>query len=230
MDKTTKYALIIIIAFLIGLAGVILLAVYEVDWHITVIFAGGVIFLTGLIFAFLLKINLRTAPILIMCIVGALTMGIPAWFLYAEKHPDRVPQLTDAQIMNITAGGIMALAGICVMLFPLLSALYKKRYCTEPVMATCVRILVDKVKLSHSTSYERCPVWEFDFEGQTYRVTESSFSDHEGVELGDTQEILIDPNNPKNVYRKLRNSIKQVVIFGSFFVIIGMWLLLAGIL
>lgn len=229
MDKTTKYALVIIIAFLIGLGGIILLALYEVDWHITVIFVGGVIFLTGLIFAFMLKINLRTAPILIMCILGALIMGIPAWFLLAEKYPDKFPQLTDQQSINIIVGGIMALAGICVMLFPLLSALHKKRYCTEPVMAKCVRILVDKVTLSNSTSYERCPVWEFDFNGQTYRVVESSFSDHEGVDLGDTQEILIDPDNPKHVYRKLRNSIKQVVIFGSFFVIIGMWLLLAGI-
>lgn len=224
MDKTTKYALIIIIAFLIGLAGVILLCVYEVDGRITCIFAGGVIFITGLIFAFMLKINLRTAPILIMCIVGALTMGIPAWFLYAEKHPDKVPQLTDAQIMNITAGGIMALAGICVMLFPLLSALYKKRYCTEPVMAKCVDITVNKVKLDKRTAYVRCPVWEFDFDGQTYRVEESSFSDHEDVELGDTQEIFIDPLNPKKVYRKLERSITKVIIFGSFFVIMGIWI------
>ena len=224
MNKNTLYSLIIIIAFLIGLAGIILLALYGVDWHITVIFAGGVIFLTGLIFALTVKINLRTAPILIMCIIGALTMGIPSWFLYAEKHPDKVPQLTDAKIMNITAGGIMALAGICVMLFPLLSALYKKRYCTQPVMAKCVRILVDKVKLSQSTSYERCPVWEFDFEGQSYRAVESSFSDHEGVELGDIQEILIDPNDPVKVYRKLKRSIKKVIIFGSFLFIMGIWI------
>lgn len=230
MDKTTKYALIIIIAFLIGLAGIILLCLYEVDGRITCIFAGGVIFLTGFIFAFMLKINLRTAPILIMCIIGALTMGIPAWFLLAEKYPDKFPQLTDQQSSSIIVGGIMALAGICVMLFPLLSALYKKQCCTEPVMAKCVDIIVDKVKLDKSTSYERCPVWEFDFDGKTYKVVESSFSDHEGVELGDTQKILIDPNDPQKVYRRLKRSITAVIIFGSFHFIIGMWLLLAGIL
>ena len=224
MNKNTLYSLIIIIAFLIGLAGIILLALYEVDWHITVIFAGGVIFFTGLIFALIVKINLRTAPILIMCIVGALTMGIPSWFLYAEKYPDKVPQLTDAKIMNITAGGIMALSGICVMLFPLLSALHKKRSCTEAVTAKCVDITVNKIKFDKSTEYVRCPVWEFDFDGKTYRVEESSFSDHENVEIGDIQEILINPLNPKEVYRKLKRSVTAVIIFGSFLFIMGIWI------
>lgn len=222
--KKNIIAVLILIAFFVGLAGVILLCAYEVDGRITCIFAGGLIFLTGLIITFIIGLNLRTAPILIMLIVGALAAGIPAWFLIAEKYPDKFPQLTDAQIMNILAGGIMALSGICVMLFPLLSALHKKRFCTEPVTAKCVDITVNKVKLDKRTAYVRCPVWEFDFGGKTYRVEESSFSDHENVELGDTQEILINPIDPKEVYRKLKRSITAVIIFGSFFVVMGILL------
>lgn len=224
MKKNNILYAFIFFAFLIGLAGVILLCAYEVDWHITVIFAGGMIFFIGLVSALVVKINLRTAPILILCVVGALTAGIPAWLLLAERYPDKFPQLTDEQSMNIIAGGVMALSGICVMLFPLLSALHKKRYCTEPVMAKCVDIIVSKVKLDKRTVYERCPVWEFDFGGETYKVTESSFSDHGNVELGDIKEILINPLDPKEVYRKLKRSITAVIIFGSFFVIMGIWL------
>lgn len=222
--KKNIIAVLILIAFFVGLAGVILLCAYEVDGRITCIFAGSIIFLTGLIIAFIIKLNLRTAPILIMCIVGALMVGIPARFLLAEKYPDKFPQLTDAEIMNMLAGGIMALFGICVMLFPLLSAFHKKRFCTEPVMAKCVDVIVSKVKLDKRTAYDRCPVWEFDFDGQTYRVTESSFSDHENVGLGDIKEILINPLNPKEVYRKLKRSITAVIIFGSFFVVMGIWI------
>lgn len=215
--KKKILSVLIFIVFFGGIAGAI--AFKGTDLRISVIFAGGIFFFVGLLGFFAQKMSLRTAPILMLCVIGAIMAGIPSWLVLAEKYPDSVPQPTD-NLMIVIIGLVSIVIGVCIAVFPTLAELYNRRVCTESVMAKCVEVKSHHVSDKHGTRRVYSPVWEFEFYGRTYTVDENNYSDS-APEVGDIQEIFINPLNPEEVYRRVNGTIISVIIIGSVFVAFG---------
>ncbi|MDE6594761.1 MAG: hypothetical protein K2K44_01980, partial [Oscillospiraceae bacterium] len=91
---------LILTVFLGGILGAVIFK--NIDQRISVIFAGGVFFFVGLLCIIDNKLTFKNAPILIICIIGAIMAGIPLWLILGEKYPDSVPQLTDDLICLVS--------------------------------------------------------------------------------------------------------------------------------
>lgn len=218
--KNKILSALILIVFLGGIAGAVIFR--NIDQRISAIFVGAVFFFVGLLIILDQKLTFRNAPILIVCVVGAIMIGIPLWLVLAEKYPDSFPQYTE-DMTNELVGGICIIVGICIAVFPTLPEIYNRRVCTESVMATCVLVKSHMVSGKHGTRRVYSPVWEFDFYGKTYTVDENNYSSSR-FEVGDVCEIFCNPLNPDEVYRKVKGTILSLIIFGSVFIAFGIWI------
>lgn len=215
--KKKIFTVLIFIVFFGGIAGAVIFK--DIDQRISVIFVGGVFFFVGLLTAFEQKLTPRNAPILIFCIIGAITAGIPLWLVLAEKYPHSIPQYTD-EMTNELVGGVCIIVGICISVFPILPELYNRRVCTEPVTATCVLVKSYLSSGKNGTRRVYSPVWEFDFYGKTYTVDENNYSSDK-FEIGDVCEIFCNPFDPEEIYRKVKGTILSVLVFGLVFIGFG---------
>ncbi len=96
-----------------------------------------------------------------------------------------------------------------------------KEHCTQKVIATCTK-LRQCYEDGHRSRY---PVYEFDYNGQHYKVSKEQniFKTQPGTE----HEIYINPNNPEEYYHPLadaaekRAGILGAILFGIVFLVLG---------
>ncbi len=106
-----------------------------------------------------------------------------------------------------------------------------KSRCTQKVIAECT----GKWRGSGDDKHMKYPVYEFDYEGEHYKVTKEQSGPGLSTDIGSMHEIYINPNNPEEYYHPLADA--KVKSFGMIFVIVfgiaflfQLYLVLSGLL
>lgn len=88
---------------------------------------------------------------------------------------------------------------IVTMIFVgIVEKLIKKKRCTEEVMATCM----GNVRRTVRGGSLYFPVWEYRFGGASFAVKDKSYSHRAEYGDGDLRLIYVNPDDPKDIYRK----------------------------
>lgn len=100
------------------------------------------------------------------------------------------------------------LLGLVILFLPKL----KHLDCTEPVEATVVRVNTQK-KPGHLTN--EWPIYEYEYNGTTMQYESEFPGSNSSYEIGDTEALYINPENPDRVYEpnnkiNLRNSLLMI--------------------
>lgn len=132
----------------------------------------------------------------------------------------------------IVVGAIMAL----VALMMLLGSAVRKAQCSERVSAVVVDNVQRETKTPkrHSKTARRhaqttptityAPIYEYEYNGQTYRVESSTSSNPPRHHKGEHIELMIDPDNPTRLYDKSgAATVVYLIILGAsgIFLLIG---------
>lgn len=214
IKMNTKVA---VAALIIGFGGAIIFA--KIDPVISVLCFGimitifGVGAVAGKNFSFHKHAMSALLPIVGICIV--LVTG----YLLLSKNIPALPKM-EGKFRRIVIGAGMAGLGALILILITISNHYLKKACSERIRARCAYIK-EKTELKDGRRYiQRAPVFEFQFLGNTYCVAEN-FGSGKVPSIGDSCEIFINPNNPKEFYRKGNNTMAVFVIVCSVFILFG---------
>ena len=129
--------------------------------------------------------------------------------------------------------GIPILLGIIFFLIGIglgMNERKKKKYCTQPVMATVIKLVRKRISsdidIHDIASYSWFPIYQYDYNGKTY-TRESSFGNTRKIyKEGQTLYLFINPGNPEKIY----NSMDKQGMLAKIFAGIGAGLLVVGII
>ena len=184
----------------------------------------------GSLFLFVGLANLFTGlsvsdllPKLLVPTVGALMTGIPVYIYYRRRHPDIGPEFTRNTLINIVLIGFGAI-GVLLLITTWLDHVLKTSKCSETIEAKCIYRTYhihrhDKAIAGSYTSSVYSPTWQYEVNGVTYVTTENIYSDAPAI--GDTRQIMIDPNHPENTYRPVMKNLITSTIVGVAFTLAG---------
>lgn len=89
-----------------------------------------------------------------------------------------------------------------------------KKICTEPVNA----IVCDMARSTSSDSTTYAPIYEFEYNGMTYKIQSNTYSSPMPLQVGDNVQIFVEPGNPDRIYSPHE---KATTMVGRVFQIIG---------
>lgn len=76
-----------------------------------------------------------------------------------------------------------------------------KKVCTIPVDSTVTELAVSSSRGSkHGSGNTYAPVYEYDYEGEHYRVKSNNYSSPCPFEVGESVQIYIEPGDPEHIY------------------------------
>lgn len=158
---------------------------------------------------------------------GLLVFALPLFMMFLKRSgmsAERFETLRNAMI-----SAAFAAIGLAVLIFPAVGRSMKKRRCTFSVEATCVGL---NSKLSNSGSHRRghhhrrqrlyAPIWEYFFDGRMIRKAETTYSNVNVPQVGDICELMVNPNDPEDVYRHDGGAIVVTTIVGLVFAAMGL--------
>lgn len=86
-----------------------------------------------------------------------------------------------------------------------------KRECTIPVNSRVIDLVASS---SSSSGRTYAPVYEFEFEGRTYKVQSNSYSSPCPFSVGEEVKIYVDPDDPKHIYSpKDKTTLTVAIVF-----------------
>lgn len=92
---------------------------------------------------------------------------------------------------------------------------------TQPVNALCVYVDVD-YSSDHNDPHRKtktyCPTWEYNYGGQVYKQAESVYTNIGVPKVGEERTIMINPNNPNEIFRNNKSANVFVYVIGFLFV------------
>lgn len=170
--------------------------------------------------------------------VCMITMGVS--FFRAAKHPLDFPLIMSATpvigavmigLPILNAAGVMdieydtkfllniltaafAVFGVSFLISPPINRASKIRRCTQAVTAVCVDV---NTSTSGKTGTMYCPVWEYTAGGSTYSYSSGIYSTGDKTQTGDTTELMVNPNDPKDAYVSSRSFNMLSYLVGAIF-------------
>lgn len=214
IKMNTKLA---VAALIIGFGGAIIFA--KIDPVISILCFGimitifGIGAVAGKNFSFHKNAMSTLIPIIGICIV--LITG----YLLLSKNIPSLPKM-EGKFRTIVIGAGMAGLGALILILNIIATHYLKKACSERIQARCVYIKEETVYSDGRRHIKRAPVFEFQFLGNTYSVAENLGSG-KVPSIGDNCEIFINPDNPKEFYRKGDNSMVFFGIVCVVFILFG---------
>lgn len=206
-----------IAALIIGFGGAIIFA--KIDPVISMLCVGimitifGIGAVTGKNFSFH-----KHAMSALLPIIGISILLITGYLLLS-KNISSLPKM-EGKFRTIVIGVGMAGLGAAVLILNIIATHYLKKACSERIQARCVYIKEETEYSNGRRHIKRAPVFEFQFLGNTYCVSENSGSG-KVPSIGESCEIFINPNNPKEFYRKGGNPMALFVIVCGVFILFG---------
>ena len=167
---------------------------------------------------------------------GLLAFVLPIIILGMKKS-GRYTQQEYESYRNAIIGGAFALIGLMVMILPSLSSSMKKRRCTLPVEATCVghnsHLSSGGRRHHHHHHHHRhrvyAPIWEYYIDGRTIKKAETTYTNVNVPQVGSTREIMVNPDDPEDIYRKNGSAAFVTIFVGLVFVLMGSFLTLLSL-
>lgn len=120
-------------------------------------------------------------------------------------------------LMGLMPYGILLIffiIGVGLLIYAYRISIAKIRRCTYPIDAVCIDV---KTRFRHKEGKSYCPVYMIEYQGKVIELCNEIYSNINKMKAGDTQRIIINPDNPKDFYE-----IKQMRILTVFFLIMGL--------
>lgn len=146
------------------------------------------------------------------------------------------PFLLAAYGIGLGIEAIFLTIGICIIVSGCKQKKHVAKNCTKAVIATClgyenlqiaVPILNDghEQRVAPKTGVCR-PVWEYEYNGIKYRSTSEQYTGGLKIKQGDRYRIVINPNNPKELFCEENGSYKGNIIIGIVFIVLPLLFLI----
>lgn len=97
---------------------------------------------------------------------------------------------------------IFTVVGLIMIIEPIAKRLAIKKICTHPVMATCIFLKVKEIHDENGRSILFAPKWEYSLGGKAYEYQEKEYSNISVPNIGERRELMINPDDPEQAYRK----------------------------
>lgn len=114
---------------------------------------------------------------------------------------------------------LFVIIGAAMVIITFFSSKRKHEVCTYCITGTCVEL-----KSQYDDGYRTyCPVYEVYFRGEMVQISNNFYSNMHRVEVGETREIYINPENPSEFFepREEKSTRRFLYILGTLFVIVG---------
>lgn len=215
----TLKSIFIVIVFVGGCIGAIIF--HETEPRAMVICIGAIFFIFGLFVLFSQTLSLKSLPILLFPVVGALMIIIPALMLYAENS-----DALDSETVNKLAVNcfmcIFTLVGIGLIAVPPIMHKIKMNMYTMPIDAVCIDL---DCRISRSKHGGRtvlyAPSWEYEYNGNMYTYKESTYTNLNVPKVGAVYQMLMNPDEPGELYRPSKSVRTLLLIIGLAFAVMG---------
>ncbi len=145
------------------------------------------------------KITWDSWPILIVPIVGLLLTVLPIIDRISQKNTGETVLTQDVIVVLISS--VFFLIGLAMAILPFLKRHFMLKKCTETVVAKCVYLdsHINRGNRRNRRSY--APKWEYVVDGTVYEHQETIYTNVRIPGVGEEQEILVNPQNPSQIYR-----------------------------
>lgn len=156
--------------------------------------------------------------VLVLIVLGVFV----AFWICADSGDFNVSQIVQKnadKIFVIIMGFVFGLAGLAMLLYPIINKRIKMKRCKYLVKATIVDFKVSYDSEGHSSSH---PVYQFCYNGETYTVTNSMSLVFGKPEIGTQVDIFINEDNPNDFYAEIKSYELFFVVFGLTFML-AMW-------
>ena len=176
--------------------------------------AACIFFLTGFILLYLCcKKNRNHNAAVTFMLLSVSTLLI---FIYG------LVSLTTADSDEICRLIFLLPASLILLLFPVFFRLVKRFQCTEAVEAECLDILCEYSYLGHSSRHPKYhAIWKYSYNGTVF--IHKDMASYKSPVFGETTELLIDPRDPHNTYRR------KAPVTSAFFIAAGLYVFVCGI-
>ena len=109
---------------------------------------------------------------------------------------------------------IFFIIGVGLLIHAYRISIVKMRRCTYPIDAVCIDI---KTRFRHKEGRSYCPVYMIEYQGKIVELCNEIYSNINKIKAGDTQKIIINPDEPQDFYE-----VRQTRILTAFFLIMGL--------
>lgn len=208
---------LVLISFVVMFLGLAIFAKSEP--LIAVICVGQLFFTIGAAVLYSQKLSWDNLPITVFPLAGLGMIVIPAKALYNKKH-DLGPVMS-TKTVGLLVGLLFFLIGLCVIVFPLIHRNVMLKKCTLKIDATCTGLASRYSRNKNGRAHRVfAPNWEYKVNGLTYEHQESTYTNVGYPEIGSVHEILVNPDDPVEIYRKTGTQ-AFLVVFGLIFAAMG---------
>lgn len=204
------------------IAELIALAVFSQTNPILCVPCVGLLFLVfGIIALVQTKITWDTYPVIIFPFVGFLMIVLPlADFLSRQRTGETI---FTTELISGMVSVVMFLAGVLMIVMPRLKRKAMLNVCTETVLAKCIALDSHISHGKHRSTRVYAPKWEYFIGGTFYEHQENTYTNVNVPKIGDLTEILVNPDDPNQIYRHNPSVLLITTIMGI--VCIGMGVL-----
>ena len=128
-------------------------------------------------------------------------------------HPEIFGKLNWDEIITMLSLYVFIIAGLGLIFIPVINNYLKRKKYNVIIEAKVVKN--DNI-ISSNGQYITCPVYEFEYEGNKYEVTDNTYTNVNTKKEQDIVKIGINPNNPNEFVEYKDEKIKYMIIMGIF--------------
>lgn len=223
--KGTIAGIAVVIFFIAVVIGMIHFS--KTDPPLCVACLGSLLLVFGLIALTQVKIDWDTWLVIIFPIVGLALTVLP---IIDSVHKSRTGEtiFTDRNICGMIAV-VFFIAGVLMLIMPFVKRSCKLRVCTMTVTAKCASL---DSRVAHSKRggrhYVYAPKWEYTVDGKVYEHQEKQYSNRGVPVVGSEYEILVNPDDPNDIYRHDHAGLKFILFLGAAFAVSGIVIFCTG--
>lgn len=133
----------------------------------------------------------------------------------------------DSSVFTITfmMSGLFFVTGLLMVVLPLIWRYSTLEVCTLPVKAKCVKIHMEFSEGNRMYA----PVWEYTVNGKVYCHQEKVHTYSQKQVVGEEYDIMVNPKNPNQIYRKTFGFTEILVPLGACFLFFSFAVFIIGI-
>ena len=204
-NKSNIIGIIFLIWFFLSL--VLLLYFSNKNGYYVAIVGGQYFLVFGIAHMFSMK--KITIPGICLASAGIACIIIPFMML----HPEIFGKLNWDEIITMLSLYVFIIVGLGLVFIPLINNYLKRKKCNVTVEA---KVIKNDGLVGHTGEYMTCPVYEFEYMGSKYEVTDNTYTNVNTKEEQDIITIGINPDNPNEFVEYKNEKIKYMIIMGIF--------------
>lgn len=181
---------------------------------------GVLLLLFGIVGVTQAKINWDTWPILLFPLIGVILIVVPILEIHTQNTTGETFFTTD-RIAALVSGSFL-IAGVLMIIMPFLKRHFLLQRCTESVTATCIFLDSRVHHGKHGAHRVYAPKWQYTVNGTSYEHQETSYTNRYVPNIGDEQEIFVNPEQPEEMYRDNKGVFAVVLPMGIIFVAVSL--------